>query len=310
MNLMTFVRLLVLVVIGGTAISLGAGALGVGQVDAPDPTFFLARRALEDAMPDGQLDPTGKMGYRLVDQTNGQVKSLALPEGETWSLLSVSPWRDKDGNLLAAGRWVSRGDGAEEFCGIGCLSLPSSTVKSRITLDVLPTGKPCWVTARPGEVLFSAGDGQLYRCKIIGHDQDQRADDSRHFLPKTQESVVHARAITWKAEMPGTDVAGLADPAVLSEPDNRHLVFVSLGIQEQRGGRRRNLTTQLWWLVMDDDGNGDRQRGPPDGGRAVRRPKWTSFERLPNVVARADGKFSLVYLTRLRAEKPRGNFDR
>ena len=42
------------------------------------------------------------------------------------------------------------------------------TVKNRITLDVLPTGKPCWVNGRPGEILFPAGDGQLYRCNIAG----------------------------------------------------------------------------------------------------------------------------------------------
>ena len=44
MNLMTLVRLLVLVVIGWTVVSLGARALGVGVAGAPEPTFFLPRR--------------------------------------------------------------------------------------------------------------------------------------------------------------------------------------------------------------------------------------------------------------------------
>ena len=138
MNLMTLVRLLVLVVIGWTVASLGARALGVGVAGAPEPTFFLPRRSLEDAMPVGQPGSTGKVGYRLVDQTNGQVRSLVLPDGEAWSLLSVSPCRDKDGNLEAAGRWVSLGDGTEELCGLGCLTLPSSTGNPRITLMCSP----------------------------------------------------------------------------------------------------------------------------------------------------------------------------
>ncbi len=54
MNLMTLVRLLVLLVIGWTVVSLGAGALGVGLDDAQEPTFFLPRPALEDALPEGQ----------------------------------------------------------------------------------------------------------------------------------------------------------------------------------------------------------------------------------------------------------------
>ncbi len=152
--------------------------------------------------PRASTDPSHIGGYRLIDQTTGRVKSLTLPEGEAWSLLSVSPWRDKDGNLEAAGRWVSRGEGADEFCGLGCLSLPSSTVKKRITLDVLPTGKPCWVPARPGEVLFPAGDGHLYRCKITGQGRDQRDDDPGRVPSKNEGRVVQARAVTWETKTP------------------------------------------------------------------------------------------------------------
>jgi hypothetical protein len=302
MNLMTLVRLLVLVVVGWTVISLSAGALGVGQANAPEPTYFLPRRALEDAMPDGQLEATGRMGYRLVDQTNGQVRSVALPDEETWSLLSVSPWRDKEGNLEAAGRWVSRGDGNGEFCGLGCLSLPSATVKYRVTLDMLPTGKPCWLSARPGELLFPAGDGRLYRCNIMGQSRDQIADGSGDFPAIKQENVVHARAITWEAETPGTGVAMLADPAVLPGAENRHLVFVSMSVQERRKGSVLNLPTRLWWVVLDDDDNAIVSAGRLTAPGPERDRKDFHFERLPNVVARADGQFSLVYLTRLAHE--------
>ena len=136
---------------------------------------------------------------------------------------------------------------------------------------MLPTGKPCWVPARPGEILFPAGDGQLYRCNITGRARDHLDDHSRHFPLKEQENVVHARAITWEAAMPGTGVAVLADPAVLPEPENRHLVFVSLGVQERRAGCRLNLPPKLWWVVMDDRRRCDRQCGPADRARAGQR---------------------------------------
>jgi hypothetical protein len=59
------------------------------------------------------------------------------------------------------------------------------------------------------------------------------------------------------------------------------------------------LPTKLWWVVLNEDGGAIVKAGRliapgPDGDRDD-----SLFERLPNVVARADGKFSLVYLTRL-----------
>ena len=92
--------------------------------DARELTFFLPRPALEDALPEATPDAAGKVGYRLLNQTNGQAKSVALPESEAWSLLSVSPWRDKDGNLEAAGRWVSRARELTSFAELDASHFP------------------------------------------------------------------------------------------------------------------------------------------------------------------------------------------
>lgn len=302
MNLMTLIRLLVLLVIMWTVVSLSAGALGVGIHDVPELTFFLPRPALEEAMTEAKPDASGKVGYRLVDQTNGRVKPVALPETEAWSLLSVSPWRDRNGNLEAAGRWVSRGEGDEEFCGIGCLTLPDSTVKNRITLDVLPTGKPCWLPARPGEILFPAGDGQLYRCNITGRVRDKPADDRGRFSRQDEGNAVKARPVTWDAETPGEGVACVSDPAVLPDPGCRRLVFVALGAQERRGRTRMNLPTKLWWLLMNDEGDAIVGAGRLMDPGLNDDSDDRLFERLPTVVSRRDGKISLVYLTRLATD--------
>ncbi len=298
MNLMTFVRLLVLLVFGWTALALGAGALGVGAPDSSGSTFFVARPSLHDTLALGGPDGRGDVEYRLLDQTTGQIKALALPDQEEWSMLSVSPWRDKDGNLEAAGRWVCRRDGEEEFCGIGCLTLPELTVRNRVTLDVLPTGKLCWVNDRPGDVLFPAGDGQLYRCHIAGQGRENTRDSSRSDPGKNEGTVLKARPVAWEMEMPGSAVAFLNDPAVSSKPLLGHLVFVSMSIKGFHEGRRVILPSKLWWLVMNDAGdkivNAGRltEPGPEEAGNDP------ISERLPIVVTGASGDTSLLYLTR------------
>jgi hypothetical protein len=303
MNLMTLVRLLVAVVVGWTAVSLSAGVLGVIVHQAPEQTFFLPRPALEEAISVGKLDSLGRLEYNLLDQTNGGVEPLTLPETDAWSLLSVSPWRNKDGALEAAGRWVSRGASDDEaFCGIGFLTFPGSTVKKRVTLDVLPTGRPCWLPARPGEILFPAGDGQLYRCNIADRNRKEGADRSRVLPEKKEGKETEAQAVNWDTETPGAGVVVLSDPAVVPELGLSHLVFVALGAQEWRDGRRANLPTKLWWLAMNDQGDAIVDAGRlvvPDSDNAG---DDHTYERCPNVVARPDGKINLVYLDRIAPE--------
>ena len=273
---------------------IGRRALGVGAPDSSGSTFFVACPSLHDALALGRPDGRGDVEYRLLDQTNGQIKALALPDQEEWSMLSVSPWRDKDGNLEAAGRWVCRRDGEEEFCGIGCLTLPELTVRNRVTLDVLPTGKLCWVNDRPGDVLFPAGDGQLYRCHIAGQGRESTRDSSRSDPRKNEGTVLKARPVAWEMEMPGSAVAFLNDPAVSSKPLLGHLVFVSMSIKGFHEGRRVILPSKLWWLVMNDAGdkivNAGRltEPGPEEAGNDP------ISERLPIVVTGASGDTSLA----------------
>ena len=218
-------------------------------------------------------------------------------------MLSVSPWRDKDGNLKAAGRWVCRREGEEEFCGIGFLTLPDSTVRNRVALDVLPTGKPYWVHGRPGEVLFPAADGQLYRCNVAGHAGENALDNSRRLPLKNEGNRCKARAVAWETEMPGLTAAYLNDPAVSSDPLLSHLVFVSLSTKEFRDGRQMIRPSKLWWLVMNDEGdaivNAGRLTIPgPEETRSD-----TIFERMPSVVTGAGGEIYVVYLTKISRQK-------
>ena len=298
MNLMNLVRLLVLLVIGWTVAALGAGVLGVGEHGSAGSVFFTPRPSLEDAIPVGRLRYPGTAEYRLVDLTTGQLTSVTLPEREAWSLLCVSPWRDKDGNLEAAGRWVCKYEGEEEFCGIGCLTLPGLTVKKRITLDVLPIGRPLWLSGHPGEVLFPAGDGKLYRCNLAGPVGENRADGSRDVAVKNDEYLVKPQPVAWETSIPGTGVAFIGDPAGSSEPRLRHLIFVAIGVQNSLDGRRINLPTKLWWLVMNDEGDAIVNAGPLAEPGPPERDDGAIFERYPSVVIGAGGNMGLVYLSR------------
>ena len=167
----------------------------------------------------------------------------------------MSPWRDHDGNLQAVGRWVRREEGHDEFCGLGLLRLPDMTVTSRITLDVLPTGKPCWVPGRPGEILFPAGDGQLYRCKLGGHAEEERP----FWFPA---------AITGGKPRPRQsacgDLGGSSAGFGCGLSRRSDLVVRTGGPPPgfrgsqrdgSRGGHRVILPSRLWWLAMNDEGD-------------------------------------------------------
>jgi hypothetical protein len=302
MNLMTLVRFLGLLVIGWTVVALGAGVLGVGAPDRAEPAFSIPSPSLHDAIVLGQSERFLQAEYRLLDRTTGRVAPLALPEEEAWSLLSVSPWRDQDGNLEVAGRWVNRVDGEEPFCGLGLLRLPGSTVVNRIPFDVLPTGKPCWVPGRRGEILFPAGDGQLYRCNIAGDAREHTAAGTRGARRRDGGNMAPPRLVTWQSKEPGSGRAYLSDPTWSSEPAFRHLVIAALNVQKRVGNRLVNLPCKLWWLVMNDDGDAIVAAGRLTEPAPDELDNDRVSERMPSVVVGAGGKLSVVYLTRRQGE--------
>ena len=303
MNLMTFIRLTGMLARGLGGDCTGAGALGVGATDpARSTTFYTPAPSLHDAVPGGRPDGPDRVDYQLLDRTTGGIESLALPREQSWSLLSVSPWRDREGKLQAIGRWVCRTEGEEGFCGLGLISLPDMTVKNRITLDVLPTGKPCWLPGRPGEILFPAGNGRLYRCRVS--DQPGEGLATRPAGPGTdgEEPAAPAREVRWEAPLAGSQVFFLDDPVWSAEPAVRQLVFVSLSKLDYRENQRVILPSRLWWLLMNDDGDAIVAAGRLTDTAMDGRPDRAMFERMPSIAVGAGGKLSLVYLARTARE--------
>ena len=49
---------------------------------------------------------------------------------------------------------------------MGSFRLSDGAVLSRVPMEILPTGRPCWVPGQERTILFPAGDGRLYRCRL------------------------------------------------------------------------------------------------------------------------------------------------
>ena len=213
--------------------------------------------------------------------------------------MSVSPWRDQDGDLEAVGRWTSL-DPAEgkAFCGLGSFRLSNPSIVHRIALDVLPTGRPCWVPNRPGDFLFPAGDGQLHRCHLT------RDRDSESQVPdRPRESARSARAnsprpVVWRCAEPGSGRTYMTDPVWSSEKELRRFVFVALSLQTRSDTKRRLEASRIWWLEMSEGGYEILSAGPLTGPATNPAMSRSLIERLPNVTAGPSGRLTLAFLTR------------
>ena len=304
MNLMNMVRLFGLVLIGWTFLALGVGLCRSNLRPARETHFFLPQPSLHEAVGVSRSQLACVEEYRLVDRSTGKAQPLPLPRDAAWGFVTVSPWRDQDGNLEAVGRWSRPGVlDDQSFYGLGLFRVSDATIVRSIDLDVLPTGRPCWVPGRPGDLVFPAGDGQLYRCRLT-HDGNMKAnaqtsvDDENH--PGSSRSVAPG-AVTWRCAVPGSGRVFIADPVWPADKPLGPFVFVSLTPQTNAGGRPRNEPSQIWWLEMSEFGDEILSAGRftvPAPASAQGRPL---VERLPSVSVSPSGRLTLAYLTRARA---------
>jgi hypothetical protein len=307
MNLMNMVRLCGLVLIAWTLTALGVGVCRTNLRPAEETHYFLPEPALHEAVGVSRSQITAVEEFHLVDRSTGKARPLPLPEDATWGFVSVSPWRDQDGNLEAVGRWSRPGAGGEEsFYGLGLFRVSDGTIISSIDLDVLPTGRPCWVPGRTGDLLFPAGDGQLHRCRLT-RDRNVNARATEHGGIQNASPSSRSAApvpVTWRCAVPGSGRVFIADPVWPSDQPLRGFVFVSLTLQSDVGGKLRNEPSQIWWLEMSEGGDEILSAGrltvPAPGFSAQGRPV---VERLPSVsVVDPSGGLTLAYLTRVRGE--------
>ncbi|QEH38312.1 hypothetical protein OJF2_69130 [Aquisphaera giovannonii] len=277
--------LLRVVVLFGGATTLLALLISMGRAGGPEarPSWMGRWESVFD--PRWGSSASQEERIFLVDRESGDVRPMALPGGERWEYVGISPWSVGGDEFEAVGRYYrvdSRGGG----CGLGRIRLPEGEVMERFDLDVLPTSRPCWVPGRPGRILFTAGDGRLYRYDLaVGH----RAPEGGRSTP---------RPLEWRCPPPPKVPCFLTDPALCTDPRFRDLAVVTLISQARGPGREIVQSTSLWWLRLDDDATAVEACGPIveepalDGGGA--RP----LRRFPTLAAGRDGAPELVYLVK------------
>jgi len=171
-----------------------------------------------------------------------------------------------------------------------------------IDLDMLPTGRPCWVPGEPGDLLFPAGDGQLHRCHLT-RDQNVRAGPSdQSGMTASSARGAKTHAVTWRCPVPGSGNVFISDPVWPCEKQLRKFLFVSLSVQTHRDGKLRFEPPGIWWLEMSELGYeilaAGRLTEPAISSDASR----TVNEGMPNVTSGPSGQVTFAYLTRTQTE--------
>ncbi len=230
--------------------------------------------------------------HYLIERQDSSIKPLALPDGYLWGMISVSPWSDAMGKVEGVGachRTSSRG--AEPFCGLARIDLVGGKILEEVPLDILPTGRPCWVPGSPGRIVLAAGDGLLYTHQFARSEPSGRLDD-----PQADSRV--PAPVVWECRPPGDRIPHLVDPCWSSHPRLRNLLIASVITPADPLRRRSTDMTSIWWLRLSPEGKAitdagvlfDPQRVLPEGASVAL--------RFPTLAAGPEGTTHLVYLNR------------
>jgi hypothetical protein len=295
MSLMTLVRLIGAVVIGWTLVAIGIGASGA-RLNGREVTPLLPHQSpAVEAMPTSW--PSDEL-YELVDRTTGRRSPIRLPDGDRWSIISVSPWRGSGGEVEAVGRWVNPNQDA--FCGWGVFRLSDGAVLHRAATKILPSGRPCWVPGPARTILFSATDGRLHHCRLDLED-DEPPREPVVGAPGSYDAtspIDRSDPVVWEIAPPGSGEPLVLDPLWPDDPRLKKWVFVALSPLERRLQSFVYGPSQLWWLEMSEDARTVVAAGPLTETSGPESASTRIDERFPNVAVGVAGDIRLVYLER------------
>jgi len=237
----------------------------------------------------------------LIDRDSNRCDVVPLPSGNRWGQLSVSPWCDAEGNAEAVcQRFGFPGSAAEQsFWGLARLRLPEGKVIDEVNLDLLPTGRACWVPAHLGRILFAAGDGQLYLHDFPGWSSDPN-ETVTDTAARSDESTLCQ--VSWKGSPPLGASVFITVPVWPSHPRLRHLVFATVIPMLRNRQRMVTEPTKLLWLQMRDDGAVIEASGLLDVPKKKASEDLTVLKRFPNVELGRDGTIRLVFLSRIQRD--------
>ena len=294
MSLMTLVRLFAALVLGWTLVALGIGAMGGGSPSHPLSVVSRGETPSHGALP--ELAPRSE-GHDLVDLSTGRNSPLHLPEGDRWTIVTVSPWRDRGEDEEVVGRWISRGEGA--FCGMGSFRLSDAAVISRVPMEVLPIGRPCGVPGQARTILFPAGDGQLYRCRLPAGEVVAGISLSS----EDGAGLTAPEPVTWKVPAPGVGGVFLSDPVWSSDSRLRKWVIVALCQRQKPGPGSELEPSKIWWLEMGDQAESIVAAGRLTVPVGIETKNNDPKEQYPNVAVGPGGRIQLIYLSRRKGQE-------
>lgn len=230
----------------------------------------------------------------FIEPRTGRLETLKTPEDETLGAVSLAPWRDPEGRTQAVGHWMRyRGRDSElilEATGLARFRFPDGEPLERVTTYTVPTGPPCWLPGMTARVVFTSGDGRLYRFEFEGS-TDPGAD------PFGCDRA--PRLVKWPADGPDPDCLHFTD---LSRPGDgalaaSGLILAALRITEDQ---KPYTSPRLWWLRLDPTGSEVVAWGPLIRPEAIRDEVDLRF---PTLATGADGRTRLAYLDRLPTQK-------
>lgn len=200
----SMVRLTIFLAVGSTIL-----AVGVSRLDPPRQI----RRSLQPVTTMNVNDSALRKPDRhprWLDLETGDLTTISINAHDVFEAASCSPWVDESGKRQVVGRWSSRSvEGplmVSQAFGLGRYSYPDGELLNQVDSEIVPIGPPCWFPGTQARVLFSAGDGQLYRFAF------EPMETTDYDMLNQDEPVDHQpTALTWGCPKPGRGDVFISD---------------------------------------------------------------------------------------------------
>jgi hypothetical protein len=235
------------------ALASVSAAIGVSRLDPPAPSWRLAQGVTHAGIC-GLYWGTGQHDARWLDLDAGSLRPLPIPDGESLDTASLSPWRDETGASQVVGRWSRKEpgttvvEGLTNQFGLARYRYPSGERIDYVTTDVIPSGPVCWFPGTSAQVLFTGGDGGLYRFAFEPRTEGGEPDTEPLRLGFVEGSRIAEQL----------DGAFFCDLSWPSDPRLNGLALVSLRTRSTVDSdplqRYRYSRGQIWWVRFNAEG--------------------------------------------------------